>query len=123
MASEEAIFTTLGVSTGEEITDEELAEMISSADLDEDGLVREEILSMMELEAGTFVSRGTHVALTLRSGCDRASSGERGGVSARAEAANEQSSGSWVGDWEWLRGWRGRRRASARACGGNVRNG
>ena len=52
MASEEAIFTTLGVSTGEEMTDEELAEMISSADLDEDGLVREEILSMMGLEAG-----------------------------------------------------------------------
>ena len=54
LASEEAIFTTLIVSTGEEMTDEELAEMISSADLDEDGLVREEILSMMELEAGTL---------------------------------------------------------------------
>ena len=52
MASEEAIFTTLGVSTGEEMTDEELAEMISSADLDEDGLAREEILSTMGLEAG-----------------------------------------------------------------------
>lgn len=54
MASEEAIFTTLGVGTGEEMTDEELAEMISSADLDEDGLVREEILSTMGLEAGNL---------------------------------------------------------------------
>ena len=57
LASEEAIFTTLIVSTGEEMTDEELAEMISSADLDEDGLVREEILSMMGLEAGIFASK------------------------------------------------------------------